>query len=218
MRVSGVDDAGRGPVIGPLVIAGILVEEESAALLKNIGVKDSKMLAAIRREKLAVEIRKLIIDSHIVELSPREVDEVVHRAPKLKRLNYLEAVAMARVIEQLKPEIAYVDASDVVPERFGRDIMDQLSYRPKIVSEHYADSTYPVVSAASILAKVQRDDRIRDLKREYGDFGSGYSTDERTVKFLEEYYRSNGTFPPIVRQSWETLPNIVSRICQAKLD
>ncbi len=212
-----MDDAGRGPVIGPLVIAGVLVEEESVDILKQMGVKDSKVLRAEKREKLAIEIRRVVTDSHVVELSPQKVDEVVHRAPKLKRLNYLEAVAMANVIEKLRPDLAFVDASDVVPQRFGRDIREHLSYDPRIVSEHYADSKYPVVSAASIIAKVERDARIFELKSEYGDFGSGYSTDEKTIAFLESYYRSNGDFPPIVRRSWETLPKIVSRICQSKL-
>ncbi len=217
MRICGVDDAGRGPVIGPLVIAGVLVEEEKVSELKELGVRDSKTLPAVKREKLAIEISQIVIESHLVELSPKVLDEVVHRAPKLKRLNYLEAVAMATVIEKLRPEVAYVDASDVVPDRFGRDILGRLSYKPKIISEHYADSTYPIVSAASILAKVERDRRVHELKMEYGDFGSGYSTDEKTIRFLEEYYKSNRTFPPIVRWSWETLPNIITRLTQAKL-
>ena len=97
------------------------------------------------------------------------------------------------------------------------DILGQLSYKPKIISEHYADSTYPIVSAASILAKVERDRRVQELRSQYGEFGSGYSTDERTIKFLEDYYKENRRFPPIVRRSWETLRNIVSRIEQSKL-
>jgi ribonuclease HII len=217
LRICGVDDAGRGPVIGPLVIAGVLVEEEKVSELKELGVRDSKTLPAVKREKLAIEISQLVIESHLVELSPKALDEVVHRAPKLKRLNYLEAVAMAAVIEKLRPEVAYVDASDVVPERFGRDILGHLSYRPKVISEHYADSTYPVVSAASILAKVERDRRVRELRDQYGEFGSGYSTDERTIRFLEDYYKKNRGFPPIVRKSWDTLQNIVDRIEQSRL-
>jgi len=217
LRVCGVDDAGRGPVIGPLIIAGVLVEEEKVSELKELGVRDSKTLPAVKRERLAIEISHLVIESHLVELSPKALDEVVHRAPKLKRLNYLEAVAMASVIEKLRPEVAYVDASDVVPDRFGRDILGRLSYKPKIISEHYADSTYPIVSAASILAKVERDRRVQELRTQYGEFGSGYSTDERTIKFLEDYYKENKVFPPIVRRSWETLQNIVNRIEQSKL-
>ena len=204
-------------MIGPLVIAGVLVEEENVSRLKELGVRDSKTLPAAKREKLAVEIREVAVESHLIELSPGILDEVVHRAPKLKRLNYLEATTMADVIEKLRPEVAYVDASDVVPERFGRDILSRLTYRPRIVSEHYADSTYPVVSAASILAKVMRDQRISELRDVYGDFGSGYSTDDRTIRFLEQYYRVKREFPPIVRHSWDTLRNIVDRIEQSKL-
>lgn len=217
MRVCGVDDAGRGPVIGPLIIAGVLVEEDDVPTLKQLGVKDSKALQASKREDLALEISRTAIDTHIVELPPDKLDQVVHKAPKLKRLNFLEALAMAEVIQKLRPDIAYVDASDVVPARFGQHIIEQLSYQPRIVSEHYADSTYPVVSAASILAKVERDRRIGELKKEFGDFGSGYATDQRTICYLEEYYRNNRDFPPIVRRSWDTLSNIKSRMGQSKL-
>ena len=217
LRVCGVDDAGRGPVIGPLVVAGIRIEEEKLDQLRSLGVKDSKKLSPEARLKLSIEIPEIVDEYHIVELEAAHLDRVVNRSPKFQRLNLLEAKAMAEVIEKLKPHLVYVDASDTRPERFKNNILENLSFKPKLVSEHHADEKYPSVSAASILAKVRRDSRIEELRIEYGDIGSGYAHDPITVRFLSEYYLMNQDFPPIVRRSWKTLRNIVREISQSKL-
>jgi len=217
LRVCGVDDAGRGPVIGPLVVAGVRIEEEKLDQLRSLGVKDSKKLSPEARLKLSIEIPEIVDAYHIVELEAVHLDRVVNRSPKFQRLNLLEARAMAEVIEKLKPHLVYVDASDTRPERFKNNILENLSFRPKVVSEHHADEKYPSVSAASILAKVRRDSRIEELRKEYGDIGSGYAHDPITIRFLSEYYLMNQDFPPIVRRSWKTLRNIVREISQTKL-
>ncbi len=202
MRICGVDDAGRGPVIGPLVIAGVIIEQQKLDRLKNLGVRDSKQLLPPARTRLSKE---------------QELDRIVNRAPKFQRLNLLEAKVMAQVIEKLKPDLVYVDSSDTRTERFKNNILDCLSFTPRIVSEHKADINYPVVSAASIMAKVHRDRRIEEIKKEYGDIGSGYAHDALTVKFLRDYYSDHGDFPPIVRRSWKTLGNIVRDLTQSTL-
>jgi len=217
LLVCGVDDAGRGPVIGPLVIAGVLVEESRLGLLKSLGVKDSKKLTPDARTRLAEEIPRIVDRHYIVELDAPSLDKVVNRAPKFQRLNLLEAKKMAEVVEALRPDVVYVDSSDTDTERFRNNILDELTYRPKVISEHHADDTYPVVSAASILAKVRRDTRIDEIRKQYGDFGSGYAHDPQTIRFLGEYYRANKEFPPIVRRSWKTLRNIVRNLTQSRL-
>ena len=203
MLVAGVDDAGRGSVIGPLVIAGILIEEKDLSKLIQLGVRDSKLLSPSRRENLAVEIKRLAIRHAVLKLSPAEIDKVVETGRKLHRLNRLEAQAMAKVIEQLKPDIAYVDASDVLEERFKQHILENLSFKVEVISEHKADRKYPVVSAASIIAKVERDREIAELKAKYGDFGCGYPTDPKTVRFLQHCLESLGEYPEFVRKSWK---------------
>ena len=217
MRVCGVDDAGRGPVIGPLVIAGITIDQSKIAELKSLGVKDSKMLLPTTRTRLSREIPAIIDDYQVVELAAKELDAIVNRAPKFQRLNLLEAKTMGRVIEKLKPDLVYVDSSDTRTERFKNNILDCLTYRPRIISEHKADRTYPVVSAASILAKVHRDAKIEEIKHEYGEIGSGYAHDPITLGFLQTYYKQHGDFPPIVRRSWKTLQNIVAGLAQTSL-
>jgi ribonuclease HII len=217
LRVCGVDDAGRGPVIGPLVVAGVILDECEIFKLKDLGVKDSKMLIPETRTRLSKEIPEIVDDYHVVELAAEELDKIVNRAPKFQRLNLLEAKAMAEVIEKLRPEVAYVDSSDTRTDRFKNNILDNLSFKPRIVSEHKADINYPVVSAASILAKVHRDSRIDEIKKEYGEVGSGYAHDTLTIKFLRDYYSDHGDFPPIVRRSWKTLKSIVSDLTQTSL-
>jgi len=202
MLIAGIDDAGRGAVIGPLVIAGVLVDEKGLEKIEALGVRDSKTLTPKRREHLAVEILKIVKNHCIIKLLPKDIDRVVKTGKKLHRLNRLEAKAMAEVISHLRPDIAYVDASDVLPERFSRHIAEELTFKVQIVSEHKADKSYPVVSAASIVAKVERDRAISDLRRKYGEVGSGYASDRRTLEFLEEWIKTHGDYPDFVRKSW----------------
>ncbi len=219
MRIAGVDDAGRGPVIGPLVIAGVLVEKENLHEIVNLGVKDSKLLSPHRREWLAKKIRKTALQCHFIALSTSEIDKVVETGRKLRKLNHLEARAMAEVIATLKPDIAYVDASDVLPERYKQHILENLPFKVQIVSEHKADAKYPIVSAASIIAKVERDKAIKELREKYGDLGSGYITDPKTVAFLEEWIKQHGNYPEFVRKSWKPAKRIKKNMTnkQAKL-
>ena len=216
MRVVGVDDAGRGPVIGPLVIAGVLLDEADLPRLVDLGVKDSKLLSPRRRQRLAGEIRRLALQCHVIRLAPTEIDQVV----KLHKLNRLEAQAMAQVITILKPDIAYVDASDVLADRFKQHIAESLPFTVQIISEHKADVKYPIVSAASIIAKVERDKAISRLQVKHGETGSGYATDPKTLKFLENWIKRFGSYPDFVRKSWKTAKRLKreAKAKQAKLD
>ena len=203
MQIAGVDDAGRGPIIGPLAIAGVLLDEKDLPKLVDLGVKDSKRLSPRRREQLAAEIKELVLKYHVAMLSPAEIDRVVETGRKLHKLNRLEAQTMAKVITILKPDVAYVDASDVLADRFKYHIAENLTFRVQIISEHKADVKYPIVSAASIIAKVERDRVICELQEKYGNMGCGYATDPNTLKFLEKWIRKFGSYPDFVRKSWK---------------
>ncbi len=218
--IAGVDDAGRGPIIGPLVIAGVLLPEEYGRNLLSMGVKDSKLLSPGVRTQLASKIRDLAVKVSIAEVQPDEIDDVVLHGAKLKKLNFLEAKLMAQVVSELSPEVAFVDASDVNEDRYGETIREFLPTALKriiIVSRHHADSTYPVVSAASIIAKVRRDEVAESLRQEYGDFGSGYITDPKTLVFLRAWRRKHNDYPPIVRRSWKTIKDIEREVGQSRL-
>lgn len=203
MQIAGVDDAGRGSIIGPLAIAGVLIDQKDLPRLMDLGVRDSKRLSARRREKLAAQIKELALKYHVVMLSPAEIDRVVETGKKLHKLNRLEAQAMAKVIRTLKPDVAYVDASDVLADRFGLHITENLTFKVQVISEHKADTKYPIVSAASIIAKVERDGALSALREKYGNMGCGYATDPNTLKFLENWIITYGSYPDFVRKSWK---------------
>jgi ribonuclease HII len=200
--IAGVDEAGRGCIIGPMVIAGVAVKEENLPSLTRIGVKDSKLLSPRKREKLAAEITCLVEKQVFIKLSPSEIDAAVKSGRKLHKLNRLEAETMARVIDALKPDEAYVDAADVVEDRFKHHIQERLTVKAKITSKHKADKIYAAVSAASIIAKVERDKEIVTLTMRYGDFGSGYLTDPKTVAFLKQWLTTHSEYPDCVRKSY----------------
>jgi len=203
MLIAGVDDAGRGAIIGPLVIAGVLLDEKDIPKLVVLRVKDSKLLSPKRREELSGAIRELVLKYHVEKLWPREIDKVVNSHIKLQKLNRLEAQTMAKVIDALKPDKAIVDASDVNEVRYKEHILESLSYKPEVISEHKADRNYPIVSAASIIAKVERDKAIAELTRKFGEMGCGYPTDPQTIAFLENWLRQYGEYPDFVRKSWK---------------
>ena len=208
MLVAGVDEAGRGCIIGPLVVAGVLVKKENLQVLRQLGVKDSKLLSPKKRKALFNEISRAAEKHYVVKLLPYEIDRAVECKRKLHKLNRLEAQTMTQIINALKPDEVYVDAADVLEERFKQHIQEGLIVKAKITSRHKADKIYPVVSAASIIAKVERDKEIAALKDAYGDFGSGYLADKKTLRFLREWMQEHSEYPSCVRQSWKTAKQV----------
>jgi len=205
VQICGIDDAGRGPMLGPLVIAGISLEKKNIKKLNALGVKDSKKLSANSRELLYKKIIEIVDDYYIAKISPRLIDASV----KKHCLNGLEAKYMAKVVSKLNPDTSYVDSCDVNPKRFGKEI-SKLSDNHKIKSYHRADSKFVVVSAASILAKVARDRAIAKLRKDH-DLGSGYPSDSVTVNFVTKYYKKNQKMPNFVRKSWKPVQKIMGK-------
>jgi ribonuclease HII len=208
MLVCGVDEAGRGPVIGPLVLGCVVVDHEGAQKLRTLNVRDSKKLTASKREHLEPLIKAVAREWAVAYIEPGEID----RLRKTRSLNLIEAERTARMILALetKPGRIIVDAADTVEENYGRRITNALrelsaDYRvPELVSEHKADDNYVEVSAASVLAKVARDRAVEALRAEHGDFGSGYPSDPLTKAFIRRIVAA-GAYPDCVRRSWNTL-------------
>ncbi|ACJ16258.1 ribonuclease HII [Thermococcus onnurineus NA1] len=210
MKLAGIDEAGRGPVLGPMVIAAVVVDEGNVPKLEELGVKDSKKLTPKRRERLFDEIVQLLDDYVILELWPEEIDSREGTLNEFEVENFVKALNSLKV----KPDVVYIDAADVKEARFGEEIKAKLDFEADIIAEHKADDKFVPVSAASILAKVARDRAIEKLKDQYGEIGSGYPSDPRTRTFLEEYYRKHGEFPPIVRRTWKTLKKIEEKLAK----
>lgn len=212
MKLAGIDEAGRGPVLGPMVIAAVVVDEKNIPKLEELGVRDSKKLTPKRRERLFNEILRLLDDYVIIELWPEQIDSREGTLNEFEVDNFVKALSSLK----MKPDVVYIDAADVKEARFGEEIKAKLNFEAEIIAEHKADDKFVPVSAASILAKVTRDREIDRLKEEYGEIGSGYPSDPRTRKFLEDYYKRHGDFPPIVRRSWKTLRKIEEKLSAEK--
>jgi len=213
LLVAGVDEAGRGPVIGPMIVAGVLVDDSSICILEQAGVTDSKRLTPQRRVKLfqcVLEVAKSVV---FLEVSPSEIDEAVRSGVGL---NELEACKMAEVVDRLQPDVAYLDATDPHPSKFEGRVRRYLACSTRLIAEHNADEKYVIVGAASIVAKVIRDVKVEEL-RAYGDVGSGYPHDPRTINFLRCWVREKGCLPPFTRQTWKTARRILDEVLQKKL-
>lgn len=216
MKICGIDEAGRGPLIGPLVMCGVLIGEKDEAKLKAIGVKDSKLLLPEKREELFEKIKDIVKGFELIEIQPEEIDNAVNGKGGLN-LNRLEARKSAEIINALNPEKAIIDAPsnniEVYKGYFSKFVKNK---KIKLVFEHKADFNYPVVAAASVLAKVTRDRAIESIKKKIRkDFGSGYMSDPKTVKFLEE---NIGRYPELFRKSWMPYMEMKGKKLQSKLD
>ncbi|MFN3384293.1 MAG: ribonuclease HII [Archaeoglobaceae archaeon] len=198
---AGIDEAGKGCVIGPLVVAGVACDCEDYLL--NIGVRDSKKLGQRRREELAEKIRE-VAKVEVVSIDAEKLNELM----EIKNLNEIIRDACVEIIQKLAPTLVYVDSWDVNPERLSNYLKERT--RVEVVAEHKADEKYVLVSSASIVAKVEREKAIKKLKEEFGDFGSGYSSDPRTISFLKR----QKVLLPCVRRRWRTL----KRLGQRELD
>ena len=215
--ICGVDEAGKGPVFGPLVIAGVLFEDDSELIKLN--VRDSKKIMPKRRKVLADIIKKIAIKYEVLIISASDIDDM----RKVMTLNEIEVNVFSKVISKLKPDVCYVDAADVNEKRFAKNISSNLSFYPKIISKHKADDTYPVVGAASILAKTARDEIVRKIadgleKKLNLPLGSGYPADPITKKFLKTWVEAYGELPLHVRHSWKTAQKLMQDNTMRTLD
>jgi len=212
MRIVGIDEAGRGPLIGPMVMAGVLIDESKDENLINLGVKDSKLIIPSKREILYDKIIKLVDRYHIIKVPPKEIDDALN-SPDIN-LNWLEAIKTAEIINELKPEKAFVDCPSNNIPAYTDYLQNLLNVKCELVVEHKADEKYPSSSAASILAKVTRDREIAKLKMEYGNIGSGYPSDPATKEFLLKNYKK---YPEIFRRTWQSYKKVAEEQKQKNL-
>lgn len=202
--IVGLDEAGRGPVLGPLVMAALAVKEENIKKLEWMGVKDSKKLSAEVREELFEPIREVVEDFRIEMIEPDAIDLSVNGSGT--NLNWLEADTSARMISEMDPDTIIVDCPSpniaAYKKYFASRLSKAVREKAQLIVEHKADVNYVVASAASIVAKVIRDRHIEHLKTELGvDFGSGYMSDPKTQEFLKKHHK---THPQLFRRSWQS--------------
>ncbi len=201
MNILGLDEAGRGPVIGPLIVAGITVPEDKTIILKRMGIKDSKKLTPTRRKVLSRKLEKTF-SCETVEITAQDIDNL---RSKGINLNEIEKIAMIKIIEKLDYDCILIDSLDVKPTRLEDEIKNVVG-DVQIKAEHKADDKYLQVAAASVIAKFKRDQIIEKINKEYreiGEIGSGYPSDPKTKEFLKKFTYDD--MPEIVRKSWKTI-------------
>ena len=213
--IIGVDEAGRGPVIGPLVVCALCVSESDCSILRDLGVRDSKLLSAKKREVIESEIRENAESKgwgiSIVICEPSRIDSNSLHSD----LNKLEVELFAEAIESACKDnsegVLRVDSCDVDESRFSRRIASKLGQNWtnwKIDSRHAMDSIDPVAGAASIIAKVSRDNEIARIQRELGfAIGSGYPSDGVTREAVRKLVSGNLPHKDL-RWSWSTVSDL----------
>jgi ribonuclease HII len=199
-----------------MVIAGVVIDKKDEKKLRALGVKDSKKLSPRRREELALSIEKIARSVIVLRVPACKIDS--YRAKKIN-LDRIEAMKMAEIIEMCNADKIFIDSLEFNPEKFKKIILSNLSDKKfDLVVENYADETYPVVGAASIIAKVERDKAVEEIKRKEGiDFGIGYSHDNRTVEFVKKLIKERKELPNYVRQSWITTQLLKKSSWQRKI-
>lgn len=211
MKVLGIDEAGRGPVIGSLFIAGVMIEEGQENKLD--GSKDSKLLAHKKRIELDKKI-KANSEYLILEVNPQEIDEAL--LSDHLNLNWLEAHKQAEIINKLKPDKAIIDCPSPNCGKYKEYLKDLLDNKEtELIVEHKADLNYLTCAAASILAKVKREEHMDKIKVKYGDTGAGYPADPKTKEFIKNNWQKH---PEIFRKTWSTFKNQEKMKSQKTLD
>jgi ribonuclease HII len=211
-KILGLDEAGRGPILGPLVMAGVVLDELGERNLVKLGVKDSKFVSSDKREELFPEIVGRAVAYKIVVLEPKVIDAALQDSNS--NLNWLEAKTSATIINELEADTAIIDCPSVNIPAYDSYTRKLVVRNMKLVFEHKAEKYVPV-AAASILAKVTRDRIVAELKSKIGvDFGSGYMSDEKTQKFLEKYHEEHSS---LFRKMWLPYQAQVEKKMQKKL-
>ena len=205
--VVGIDEAGRGAWLGPLVVGAAAVPRQALSRVADAGARDSKTLSPARREEILARLEQCAV-LRSVEARPAEVDLHVVAG----RLNELEARLFGTLARPFAPAEARVDACDTNARRFAASVARHAGPDVRVVARHHADATDPLVGAASIVAKVRRDRAVRELAERLGEpVGSGYPSDPVTVRFVRRTVDPARPLPPWLRSSWATTRRVIGR-------
>ncbi len=213
-KIIAIDEAGRGPVIGPMVMTGVLVDEKDLDKLKTIGVTDSKLIPSHKRHAMLEKIKDIIIDHKTIIVSAEELNQRM----KIINLNQIEAIKAAEIINhfnKIDVETAIIDCPSPNIGAYKNYIERHLEREIELRPEHKADLNHVSVGAASIIAKVTRDDEVKKLRQEIGhDFGSGYTSDPKTQDFLKQNFDK---YPNLFRKRWSSWKTLDMEKKQSKL-
>ena len=214
MLICGIDEARRGPVLSVMVMCGAFIEEKHMKKLESLNPKDSKLLTKDEREEIYPKLLSVLKEYKIIIMQPAEIDKAVKGADGLN-LNKLEAHKQAEILNEFNPEKAIIDCPSNNIKSYKQQLLKLLNNKKvDLILEHKAER-YPLVAAASIIAKVTGDREIERIKKEIGtDFGSGYMSDPKTVEFLKNNFEK---YPELFRKSWFPYQELVNKKFQKSL-
>ena len=212
--ICGIDEARRGPVLGPMVMCGAFIEEKDMKKLEALKPRDSKLMTAVEREDMYPELLSVLKEYKIITMQPDEIDKAVHGHDGLN-LNKLEAAKQAEILNEFNPDKAIIDCPSNNIKSYRQQLLKLLDNKKiELILEHKAER-YPLVAAASIIAKVTGDREIEKIKKQIGiDFGSGYMSDPKTVEFLKNNFEK---YPELFRKSWFPYKDLVNKKFQKNL-
>jgi len=213
MLIAGIDEAGRGPILGPMVMSIVVIDSKDNAMLKKIGVKDSKLIPEKKREELYLEIKKIAKEIHTTKITANEIDKQREK----DSLNYIEVKMASKLINLLKtsPENIIIDCPQTSTDKYKEKVYALLNEHKKLTVENKADLNHISVGCASIIAKVERDRELHKLEKEIGiELGCGYPHDARTINAINQLEK---THPNFIRKSWITYQNLKEKNKQKKL-
>lgn len=216
MIVAGIDESGKGPVIGPMCIAIVILDEGGEKELERTGIKDSKLLSPKKRKQLIQIIKETALEEKYLMIPADEIDKM--RTEGIN-MNKIVVNSMGELIKKTKKkaDLYIADAADVNPRRFQKRLAPYIPSKAKLLCEHKADTKYIPVAAASIIAKVERDNQIEKLREKHGEIGSGYPNDPLTINFLKKTIEKEGKYPLFVRKTWKTAQRIKKETQQTKI-
>ena len=221
MLILGIDDSGRGPVIGPMIMAGVLIDKELEDEFRSLGVKDSKQVTPKKREILAEIIKQKALSFQILTISPREIDGRTNAGINLNRIEALKAGEIINKLNKNKDKIKIiVDCPSPNIPNWRKVLLTYIDNKEnlEVHAEHKADVNHIAVGAASIIAKSKREHEVMEIKKRLGiEFGSGYTSDPYTREFLEKYskkHKKDGIF----RETWSTWKKANGTRQQKKLE
>uniref|UniRef100_A0A0N5C596 Ribonuclease n=1 Tax=Strongyloides papillosus TaxID=174720 RepID=A0A0N5C596_STREA len=224
--ILGVDEAGRGPVLGPMVYGLAIVKEKHQKLLKELEVDDSKALTEKKREKIFSEMNnddqiKKCLTYRLHVISPRMIScrMLMDKKGVLNDISHSSCIDLIQAALDVGINVKAVYVDTVGPkDKYQKKLQDIFKDISIVVSEK-ADSKYPIVSAASIAAKVTRDNLISNWNYIEGDeystkiIGSGYPGDMKTRQYLDDNCDKVFGFTSLVRFSWDTAETILQKKC-----
>ncbi|MBI1935615.1 ribonuclease HII [Candidatus Woesearchaeota archaeon] len=212
--ICGIDEARRGPVLGPMVMCGAFIDEDDMPKLIALKPKDSKLLTKEEREEIYPKLINVLKSYKLFIIQPDEIDKAVKGGDGLN-LNRLEAVKQAEILNEFNPDMAIIDCPSNNINSYRLYLKKLLKNKNvELILEHKAER-YPLVAAASIIAKVTGDREIEKIKKQIRiDFGSGYLSDPKTVEFLKNNFEK---YPELFRKSWFPYQDLVNKKFQKSL-